>query len=175
MLGSSVGKSTLNDSRPPTTRQIHACHSKMLYSRLPLTAGFFWAVDERGAKVAAVWRTILFTSFSRSKSFAAPLVVACSVAAHAGAGGVWQRLLLWRYYHTKASSPPPARLGRCSAVPGNQASHARGKTKFICSGHAAYCSSLPPKLCLPHIPVGVEVPLSFALHTATRLFSVATR
>ncbi len=35
MLGWSVGKSRLKDSRPPTASITHACHSKMLYSRLP--------------------------------------------------------------------------------------------------------------------------------------------
>jgi hypothetical protein len=77
MLGSSVGQMRLNDSRPPATRQIHDWYSKMSYSTLPFTAGFFCFVDERGAKVPAAWRVNLETSFSRSTS-AAPEVDGCS-------------------------------------------------------------------------------------------------
>jgi hypothetical protein len=59
--GSSLGKITLNDSRPPTTRAAHAWTSKTVYSQEPLYAGFGLPVlpEARGANVLAN----LFTSF----------------------------------------------------------------------------------------------------------------
>ncbi len=71
MLGSSVGQIMLNDSSPPATRAIHDWYSKTLYRTLPLTAGFFCLVDERGANVPAAWRVNRVTSFSKSTSFVA--------------------------------------------------------------------------------------------------------
>mmetsp|Transcript_39283 Transcript_39283/g.100356 ORF Transcript_39283/g.100356 Transcript_39283/m.100356 type:complete len:237 (+) Transcript_39283:115-825(+) len=61
MSGSSDGNSTLNDSSPPTTTASHAWTSNTWYSRLPGTAGFFFAApDGLGAMVFA----ILFSSFA---------------------------------------------------------------------------------------------------------------
>lgn len=84
MLGSSVGKMMLNDSSPPTAMQIHACHSKTLYSTLPLTAGFFDAVDERGANVPAVWRASFVRSFSRDVDGVLLLLAVLASSAAAG-------------------------------------------------------------------------------------------
>ena len=73
MLGSSVGKIRLNERSPPTSMPSHAWNSKTLYRTLPLNAGFFfWAVDERGAKVAAAWRENLETSFPTFMLLLAP-------------------------------------------------------------------------------------------------------
>eukprot|EP00195_Chlamydomonas_chlamydogama_P012212 CAMPEP_0202900488 /NCGR_PEP_ID=MMETSP1392-20130828/11861_1 /ASSEMBLY_ACC=CAM_ASM_000868 /TAXON_ID=225041 /ORGANISM="Chlamydomonas chlamydogama, Strain SAG 11-48b" /LENGTH=291 /DNA_ID=CAMNT_0049586885 /DNA_START=187 /DNA_END=1064 /DNA_ORIENTATION=+ len=62
------GKMMLNDRSPPTAIAIHAWYSKTSYSRDPLVAGFFFAVELRGANVAAVCLANFEISFSRSTS-----------------------------------------------------------------------------------------------------------
>lgn len=78
MSGWSVGKIRLKERSPPTAIVTHAWTSNTLYSRLPLTAGFFEAVDDRGAN-AAVAFVNLFSSFPRSGPD--PLVLGASSGA----------------------------------------------------------------------------------------------
>lgn len=60
---------TLYDSSPPNAQQIQACHVKISYKTLPCTAGFLPVFpDARGAKVAAMFFTLL------SAAFVAPVV-----------------------------------------------------------------------------------------------------
>jgi hypothetical protein len=65
MSGSSDGKSTLYDSRPPRAMHIHPCQVNMSYNTEPLTAGFLPVLpDARGAKVAAMSFTFLSATLS---------------------------------------------------------------------------------------------------------------
>ena len=59
-------------SSAPTTRESVRCTSKMVYRVEPLNAGFFLAVEERGAKVEAILRAFLEISLSPSTSLASP-------------------------------------------------------------------------------------------------------
>ena len=55
--GSEEGNTRLKDRNPPATMDMYACTSNTVYKVEPGTAGFFDLVDERGAKVAAVFFT----------------------------------------------------------------------------------------------------------------------
>jgi hypothetical protein len=69
MFGSSEGNSTLYESIDPTTKERYAWTSKMVYSALPLNAGFLpFAVDERGANVPAIFAAFFLSSLSTSTS-----------------------------------------------------------------------------------------------------------
>lgn len=56
----------LNDRKPPTTSPIHAWASKILYSVLPLNAGFLDGPDALGANVVAAPRANFDTSVFKS-------------------------------------------------------------------------------------------------------------
>eukprot|EP00223_Ostreococcus_mediterraneus_P009777 CAMPEP_0179626754 /NCGR_PEP_ID=MMETSP0932-20121108/3984_1 /TAXON_ID=548131 ORGANISM="Ostreococcus mediterraneus, Strain clade-D-RCC2596" /NCGR_SAMPLE_ID=MMETSP0932 /ASSEMBLY_ACC=CAM_ASM_000582 /LENGTH=199 /DNA_ID=CAMNT_0021496071 /DNA_START=53 /DNA_END=649 /DNA_ORIENTATION=+ len=73
--GSSLGAMTLNANNPPTTIAAYACTSNTVYNTLPLYAGFFFAVLERGANVVAVFFANLLKFFSKSASEIVVVVV----------------------------------------------------------------------------------------------------
>ena len=87
MSGSSEGSKTLYESSAPTTRERYACTSKMVYRVEPLNAGFFLAVEERGAKVEAILRAFLEISLSTSTSLASAVFVSTSPPSARGARG----------------------------------------------------------------------------------------
>lgn len=59
----------------------------MSYSKDPLKAGFFVAVEGRGAKVLAVWRVNLFSSLEMSATGAVVVVD------DDDSGSAWQRAM----------------------------------------------------------------------------------
>jgi hypothetical protein len=70
----------LNSLNPDLT--VLASWQPTVYSQLPLTAGFFCAVDDRGAKVAAVWRVNFVSSLSRLAFGTVPLLLPVRASAH---------------------------------------------------------------------------------------------